>query len=136
MKYTRAKVLKKTYAGYQVFLNNKEVPFFPFLFLDKDNIKNTRINKRDKSLKIEQLKEFKLLNFKDLNLDSFAIVPEKWKAIDIIMIGDFLIHGTAKENIKIEPSAIKSVKYIPHNKIHTLNLCGHYHGNVLEIEIK
>ncbi|WP_298763987.1 hypothetical protein [uncultured Polaribacter sp.] len=136
IKYTRDKVLEKTYKDYHVFLNNQKVPFFPLLFLDKENIKNTRINKRDKTVKIEQLKKVELLNFKDLNLDSLAVLPLKWKELNLIIIDNFLMHADFKEKIKIEPSAIKNIKYITHDKMHTLNLCGHYHGNVLKVEIK
>ncbi|WP_139959504.1 hypothetical protein [Flavicella sediminum] len=138
IKYDRNKILKKYQAGYKIFVDEKVEKEFLIAFLDKDNIKNVRINRRTKEVKISQIKPTKLLKMKDWNLDSLSIDRKNWskEEIKLMIIDDVLMTGKVKEMIKIDPNAIKSIKILRKEKIHKLNLCGHYKGETLLITIK
>lgn len=135
IKYDRDKILERYFSNYKILLDNKEISF-PMVFLDKENIEYIRINKRDKTLNIQQLNNTKFFKIKDLNLDSITVIQKRWDQINLIMINDFLIVGRLKEDIKLDPKAITHIELLSDKKKHKLNLCGHYDDNVLLIVTK
>ena len=137
IKYDRNKILKKYQTGYKILVDEVEEDFL-IAFLDKDNIENVKINRRTKEVTISQIKPTKLLKMKDWNLDSLSIGRKNWskEEIKLMIIDDVLMTGKVKEMIKIDPNAIKSIEIVRKEKIHKLNLCGHFKGETLLITIK
>ena len=135
IKYDRNKILKKTFADYKTFLDNEEI-YFPMVFFDKGNIENIKINKRDKILNIKRLIPKELFKIKDLSIDSLYHIRKDWDKINLVIIDGLLIHGRLKEDIRINPNAIKHIELTNDKEMHKLNLCNHYSGNVLLITTK
>lgn len=71
IKYDRNKILKKYSAEYKMFVDNVKMDL-ETVFLDKDNIKNVRIDKQTRELRITQLKPTELFELGNLNLDSLS----------------------------------------------------------------
>jgi len=139
LKYNRNKILEKYSKEYEIFVDNEKTNLEVF-FLDKDNIKNIRINKRKKEIKITQHKTTKLLELKNINLDS--LYTEKRgsnkRKIELIVIDGIPLDESLNEKIKIDPNSIESFEIITKEEMNNpaSMFCRAYNGDVLLIMIK
>ena len=69
IKYDRNKILKKYSRDYSIFVDNQKINLNK-IYLDKNNIENVQLDKRNKNLNIEQIKSIKLVEVKQMYLDS------------------------------------------------------------------
>ena len=137
IKYSRAKILKKYSADYQIYVDHKAMDL-ETVFLDKDNIENILVDKRTRALKITQFKPVELMELKNLNLDSIPTEQKYWnkKKIDLIIIDGIPLNDSLKEKIKIDPNAIKSFHILSEEAMKKTNLCRVYDGSIIVIRTK
>lgn len=137
IKYDRNKIVKKYSMNYKTFVDNEKVDL-ENIYLNKKNIKNVRIDKKEKELNITQLKRPELFELKNLNLDSLSARRKNWdkKKIDLIIIDGTVLTDSLKNKIKIDPNAIRSFEIISQEKMNNMTLCRRYEGDVLLITTK
>ncbi len=137
IKYDRNKILKKYSTKYKMFVDNRKMNL-ENIYLDKDNIKNVRIDKRTKELKITQLKLTELFEMKNFILDS--LFPNRnittKRKIDLIIIDGIPLNDSLKEKTKIDLNSIKSISILTKEKMNNMVLCKSYDGDVLLISTK
>jgi len=137
IKYDRNKILKKYSTEYKIFVDNQKIDL-ENIYLDKDNIKNVRIDKRTKELKITQLKLTELFEIKNLKLDSLFpnrnITTER--KIDLIIIDGIPLNDSLKEKTKIDLNAIKSILILTQEKMNNSIFCKRQDGDLLLITTK
>lgn len=137
IKYDRTKILKKYSTDYKMFVDNEKTDL-ETVFLDKDNIKNVRIDKRTRELNITQIKPTELFEFKNLNLDSLSAGQRGWnkKKIDLIIIDGIPLTDSLKNKAKIDPNGIKSFHILSEEMMKKTNFCRIYDGSVIVITTK
>lgn len=134
IKYDRNKILKKYSTDYKMFVDNEKTDL-ETLFLDKDNIKNVRIDKRAKELNITQLKPAEFYEMRKLKLDSVISENKNWKDqnIEMVIIDGIPIADTLLQNTKIDPNAIRTFTILTQDKMNEIGFCRGYTGNVILI---
>ena len=137
IKYDRIKIAKNYSMNYKIFVDNEEVDI-ENTYLNKKNIKNVRIDKKEKELNITQLKRTELFELKNLNLDSLSTGRRGWdkKKIDLIIIDGTVLTDSLRNKIKIDPNAIKSFEIISQEEMNNMTLCRRYEGDILLIITK
>ena len=82
------------------------------LYLDKDNIKTTSIDRKAKTVTIEQLKKPELITLNNIYLDSLSKGRRGWnkKEIGFIIIDGILLNDKTTKEIKLDPNAIKDFR--------------------------
>ncbi len=111
IKYDRNKILKKYATEFDIILDSEKVNL-ENLYLDKDNIKVTSIDRRAKTVIIEQLKKPELITLNNIYLDSLSKGRIGWnkKEIGFIIIDGILLTDKTTEEIKLDPNAIKDFR--------------------------
>lgn len=111
IKYDRSKILKKYATEFDIVLDSEKVNL-ENLYLDKDNIKVTSIDRKEKTVTIEQLKKPELITLNNIYLDSLSKGRRGWnkKEIGFIIIDGILLTDKTTEEIKLDPNAIKDFR--------------------------
>ncbi len=126
IKYDRNKILKKYSRDYSIFVDNQKINLNK-IYLDKNNIENVQLDKRNKNLNIEQIKSIKLVEVKQMYLDSINSknrILDK-NEIEILVVIDGM---PVIDNVKIDANSIKSFTILSPEKMNNLNLCRPFHG--------
>ena len=126
IKYDRNKILKKYSRDYSIFVDNQKINLNK-IYLDKNNIENVQLDKRNKNLNIEQIKSIKLVEVKQMYLDSINSknrILDK-NEIEILVVIDGM---PVIDNVKIDANSIKSFTILSPEKMNKLNLCRPFHG--------
>lgn len=129
IKYNRTKIINKYSNDYTVFLDNQKINFNK-IYLDKNNIENVRLDKRNKNLKIVQLKSNALIEVKQMYLDSISKENKvlNQKELELLVV----IDGMPEiDDIKIDINSIKSFTILSQEKMNNLNTCRPLHGVVI-----
>lgn len=108
IKYDRNKILKKYASEFDIILDSEKVNL-ENLYLDKDNIKATSIDRKEKTVTIDQLKKPELITLNNIYLDSLSKGRRGWnkKEIGFIIIDGILLNDKTTAEIKLDPNAIK-----------------------------
>ena len=108
IKYDRNKILKKYASEFDIILDSEKVNL-ENLYLDKDNIKATSIDRKEKTVTIDQLKKPELITLNNIYLDSLSKGRRGWnkKEIGFIIIDGILLNDKTIAEIKLDPNAIK-----------------------------
>ncbi len=113
IEYDRYKILKKYSKAYKILLDNQEINL-ETVIIDKNNIKNVRIDKRKQEVSISQFKPGEFVKLNDLILDSLIAGQkkiEKNKTMLVVIDGvpqiDSLIERT-----KIDLNSIKQFEIL------------------------
>ena len=111
IKYDRNKILKKYASEFDIILDSEKVNL-ENLYLDKDNIKATSIDRKEKTVTIDQLKKPELITLNNIYLDSLSKGRRGWnkKEIGFIIIDGILLNDKTTEEIKLDPNAIKDFR--------------------------
>ena len=111
IKYDRNKILKKYASEFDIILDSEKVNL-ENLYLDKDNIKATSIDRKAKTITIDQLKKPELITLNNIYLDSLSKGRRGWnkKEIGFIIIDGILLNDKTTEEIKLDPNAIKDFR--------------------------
>ena len=111
IKYDRNKILKKYASEFEIILDSEKVNL-ENLYLDKDNIKATYIDRKEKTVTIDQLKKPELITLNNIYLDSLSKGRRGWnkKEIGFIIIDGILLNDKTTEEIKLDPNAIKDFR--------------------------
>ena len=120
--YDRAKIIRKQNAEYSVYLNDNKIDINN-VYLDKNNIKNVEINRKKKSITINQQQKRKLVKLKNINFNKFikdSAYRKENKNI-LVVINGVPLQDSMVEKTKLEMNSIKSIKYIPANEQETIS---------------
>tara|TARA_R110000751_G_scaffold2875_5_gene15054 strand:- start:925 stop:1536 length:612 start_codon:yes stop_codon:yes gene_type:complete len=111
IKYDRNKILKKYASEFDIILDSENVNL-ENLYLDKDNIKATFIDRKEKTVIIDQLKKTELITLNTIYLDSLSKGRRGWnkKEIGFIIIDGILLNDKTTSEIKLDPNAIKDFR--------------------------
>ena len=111
IKYDRNKILKKYATEFDIILDSEKVNL-ENLYLDKDNIKVISIDRKGKTVTIEQLKKPDIITLNNIYLDSLNKGRRGWnkKEIGFIIIDGILLTDKTTEEIKLDPNAIKDFR--------------------------
>ncbi len=111
IKYDRNKILKKYATEFDIILDSEKVNH-ENLYLDKDNIKVISIDRKGKTVTIEQLKKPDIITLNNIYLDSLNKGRRGWnkKEIGFIIIDGILLTDKTTEEIKLDPNAIKDFR--------------------------
>ncbi|MCK7589989.1 hypothetical protein M0G43_05330 [Subsaxibacter sp. CAU 1640] len=103
--------MKKYATEFDIILDSEKVNL-ENLYLDKDNIKVTSIDRKAKTVRIEQLKKTELITLNNIYLDSLSKGRRGWnkKEIGFIIIDGILLTDKTTEEIKLDPNAIKDFR--------------------------
>ena len=109
--YDRNKILKKYASEFDIILDSEKVNL-ENLYLDKDNIKTISIDRKEKTVTIDQLKKPELITLNNIYLDSLSKGRRGWnkKEIGFIIIDGILLNDKTTEEIKLDPNAIKDFR--------------------------
>ncbi len=80
--------------------------------LEKENIKNTTVDKKEKTVTIDQFKKPELISLGEIYLDSLSKSRRGWnkKEIGFIIIDGILLNDKTVEEIKLDPNGIKDFR--------------------------
>ena len=109
--YDRNKILKKYASEFNIIVDSENVNL-QNLYLDKENIKSTSIDRKEKTVTISQFKKPELISLSDIYLDSLSKSRRGWnkKEIGFIIIDGILLNDKTLEEIKLDPNAIKDFR--------------------------
>ena len=109
--YDRNKILKKYASEFNIIVDSENVNL-QNLYLDKENIKSTSIDRKEKTVTISQFKKPELISLSDIYLDSLSKSRRGWnkKEIGFIIIDGILLNNKTLEEIKLDPNAIKDFR--------------------------
>jgi hypothetical protein len=127
--YNRTKIINKYSSDYNVFLDNQKINLNK-IYLDKNNIENVRIDKRNKNLNIDQLKSINLVEVKQMYLDSISkenkVLDKNELELLVVIDGMPVI-----DDVKMDTNSIKSFTILSQEKMNNLNICRALHGVVV-----
>ena len=111
IKYDRNKILKKYASEFNVIVDSEKVNL-ENLYLDKENIERTSIDRKEKTVTINQFKKPELISLNNIYLDSLSKGRRGWnkKEIGFIIIDGILLNDKTLEEIKLDPNAIKDFR--------------------------
>ena len=109
--YDRNKILKKYASDFNIILDSEKINL-ENLYLHKENIKNTTVDKKEKTVTIDQFKKTELISLGEIYLDSLSKNRGGWKKKEIgfIIIDGVPLDVQNLEVIKIDPNAIKDFR--------------------------
>ncbi len=137
IKYNRDKILKKYSIDYSIYLDKRPVDLERY-YLDKDNIDNIKVNRKNLEINITQFKPPVFLEFKSKNLDSLSrnIKGSSEDDIALIIINGVPLSDSLKYRTRVDTNAIQILEIIPYenikNSIHHTN----FEGDILVINSK
>lgn len=114
--YNHISIIEKYSSNYIIYVDNKKIDF-ENVYLDKHNIEYVKINKRDKTLHIKQLKTIELIEVSKLYLNSLTEIYYNHDISQLKIL--IVVNGLPrKENFSIDPKTISSIKLLSKNDIH------------------
>ena len=134
IKYNQYKIIKKYATKYKIFVDGEKVDLRN-VFLDIDNIKNVRIDRPNREVKITQIKPAELVSINKLKLDSLYPDGKNERKISLIIIDGIPLLDSLK-TIKIDVNAIKKLTILTEEKLNETTLCNSVHGDWLLITTK
>lgn len=127
--YNRNKIIKKYSSDYNILLDNKKINLNK-IYLDKNNIENIRLDKRNKILNINQLKSIKLVEVKQMYLDSISEENKVLNKDEVELL--VVIDGMPViDDAKIDTNSIKSFTILSQEKMSNITICRPLHGVVI-----
>ena len=109
--YDREKIIKKYSSEYDIYVDSEKVKF-ENLYLAKDNIEKTIIDRKAKRIQINQTKTPEYITLNKIYLDSLSNSQKDWskKEIGFIIINGILLNDKTMGDIILDPNSIKDFR--------------------------
>ncbi len=111
--YDREKIIKKYASNFDILVDSKKVDF-KNLYLDLENIREIRLDRKNKTLGITQIRASKLVKLSEINLDSLNKGRGGWKKtkIGLIVINGIPLTDEHIEKTLIDLNSIKDFRVL------------------------
>ena len=113
LNYNRDKIIKKYTAEFDILIDSKKMDL-QNVYLDKKNIKDIKIDRKNKTIEINQLESVKFFRLKELNLDSLNSGRGGWEKnkIGLIIIDGIPLTEEIQSKTLIDLNAIKDFRIL------------------------
>jgi len=130
--YDRQKIEKRYAAKYDIMIDSMMVKF-KNTFVDRENIKSIKVNKREKIIEISQHKKRIFSELKNLKIDSLSSSLREISKNGLIVFNGIPISDLNNSKIILDPNSIKEFSILSKKHLDTTTTWYNHKGNLVLI---